>query len=311
MIWSISGSKSFRHCPRQWYYKNVLANAKAKDASRHHAYLLSKLQSISAWRGQVVDTIISNQVIPAVKARRRITAGEAKKCALKLFDDQLSFARRHPLREPNFSPTKNGSACVLLHCMEYSGDIPEEDIKRARQEIEAALDNFFELADLFALLSSAQQLIAQRAICFSHSEVTVRAVPDVLAFYGDKAPLIVDWKVHVFGVREAWLQLAVYAQALTRCKPHVDFPQSLARWAATDVRLVEAQLLTKTIRQYSLSDDELSRSEAYIAETTTQIVLAMAGRDRADLKASDFSVASSPDACQRCAFRGICWKEEE
>lgn len=117
MIWSISGSRTFKRCQRQWYYKNILANARAKDPLRHQAYLLGKLQSISSWRGQIVDTVISNFIIPSVKGPRRSTIVEAKRAALGLFDRQLAFARTHPLHNPGFSPTKNGFDCVLLHCV--------------------------------------------------------------------------------------------------------------------------------------------------------------------------------------------------
>jgi len=311
VIWSISDSRTFRRCQRQWYYKNVLESAKAKDVCRREAYLLSKLQSISGWRGQVVDSVISEQIVPAIRSGRKYTLGEAKKAALKSFDSQLEIARKHPLRDPGFRATKDGSKMVVLHCMEYAGGIPEDEIGQAREEIAAAFDNLVKMRDLFALLSSAKQLISQRSLTFKHSGATIRAVPDLIAFYKDAPPLIVDWKVHVFGVREAWLQLAVYAQALLKCKPHVDFPANLSHWVATDIRLIEAQLLTKVVRQYSLSSEELDRSEAYIAESVTQILLAMADRDQTVLTASDFPVTSSPDTCQRCGFRKVCWQEEE
>jgi hypothetical protein len=249
--------------------------------------------------------------VPALISRRQYTLGEAKKAALNMFDQQLEVARAHTLHSPEFSATKNGSKVVVLHCMEYKGEILQDEIDRARSEVADAFDNLVKMRDLFALLKSSQKLIAQRALTFTHSGVTVRAVPDLIAFYKNEAPLIVDWKVHVFGVREAWLQLAVYSQALLRCKPHVDFPTDLGRWVPTDVRLIEAQLLTKTIRQYSLSNNELDRSEAYIAESATQILLTIGDREKSSLEASDFRVTSTPDACQRCAFRRICWQEEE
>lgn len=257
-----------------------------------------------------MDSIISGQIVPAIRSGRRYTLGEAKKAALKSFDSQLEVARKHPLHDRAFSPGNNSSKIVVLHCMEYTGEIPENEVARARKEIAEAFDNLVKMRDLFAQLSSAKQLIPQRSLIFSHSGATIRAVPDLIAFYKDEPPLIVDWKVHVFGVREAWLQLAVYSQALLKCKPHVDFPKDLSRWVPTDVRLIEAQLLTKAVRQYSLSSEELDRSEAYMAESVTQILLAIANRDKAILTASDFPVTSSPDACQCCAFRRICWQEE-
>ena len=60
MIWSISESKTFKRCQRQWYFKNCVASALAKkDPIRREAYLLSKLQTISGWRGQIVDSVLS------------------------------------------------------------------------------------------------------------------------------------------------------------------------------------------------------------------------------------------------------------
>ena len=39
MFWSISESRTFRNCQRQWYYKNFLGNAVAKDHVQHTAVL--------------------------------------------------------------------------------------------------------------------------------------------------------------------------------------------------------------------------------------------------------------------------------
>lgn len=311
MIWSISESRTFRRCQRQWYYKNILASATAKDPTRRRAYLLGKLQSVSSWRGQTVDKIISDFIIPYIKSPQRRNVVEAKKAALDLFNRQLSFARTHPLHTPGFSPAKCGSDCVLLHCMEYTGNILDFEILKARQEVERALENLFEMDELLRKIESAQSLITQRALCFSHSGVTVRAVPDLIAFYDDQPPLIVDWKVHAFGFREAWLQLAVYGLALTLCKPHRDFPPSLRRWRVTDIGLAEAQLLTKQLRHYTLLPEELDRAEAYIAGSVTDILLTSDRSAKPELDSTDFRVANSPDACGRCQFRAICWEGVE
>ena len=311
MIWSVSESRTFKRCERQWYYKSVLGNAIAKDPIRHKVYLLGKLQSISAWRGQVVDTVISEVLVPTLKSRQPCTILNAKKAALQMFERQLAFARTHPLNSPNFSPTKCGSNFLLLHCMEYTGTIPDNEISEARDEIERAFDNLFAMGDLFVRLQKARTLIPQRALCFPHTGVTVRAVPDLIAFYDDAPPLIVDWKVHAFGHREAWLQLGIYSLALTRCNPHKDFPRSLANCQITDVFLNEVQLLTGRIREYRLSEEEAVRAENYIAESVTQIALSMNGVPKTELQAKDFPPAFSPDTCQRCSYRRICWEETD
>jgi hypothetical protein len=92
MRWSHSASRSFRKCQRQWYFKNVVANARAKEPLRRRAYLLSKLQSVSAWRGKIVDDVISKTIIPGINRRSPITLRDAKTRARQLYDTQLAYA---------------------------------------------------------------------------------------------------------------------------------------------------------------------------------------------------------------------------
>lgn len=91
MRWSYSASRSFRQCQRQWFFKNVVASARAKDPVRKRAYLLSKLQSVSAWRGRIVDDVISNFIIPQLNRGNLVTLGEAKKRARDLFDEAAEY----------------------------------------------------------------------------------------------------------------------------------------------------------------------------------------------------------------------------
>ncbi len=71
MYWSISESKTFRRCQRQWYFKNVLASHRANDRERRRAYLLGKLQSLSSWRGNIVNDVISSFIVPQLRAQDR------------------------------------------------------------------------------------------------------------------------------------------------------------------------------------------------------------------------------------------------
>jgi hypothetical protein len=310
MVWSISESRGFRQCQRRWYFKNFVANAVAKkDPVRREAYLLSKLQSISAWRGQIVDLVISDTLVPALNARRRVTLADLKQRAKYHFDTQLACARAHRLWEAGVSPSQLGDRFAAFYCVEYGGTINEEEVTRAWAEIECALENLCKMQELSAELKTARYIITQRALQFKHSDMTVRAVPDLIAFFDDAPPLIVDWKVHVFGLQEAWLQLSAYAVALVRCGPHNDFPSDLSRYRETDVRLAEAQLLTNQLRRFVIGEDEVMQVDSYIAESVVQMQLATEGRRGAELTADDFAVTSSPDLCQRCPFRKLCWKE--
>lgn len=306
-MWSFSAAKTFKKCQRQWYYKNCLANWKAKDTHRHKAYLLSKLQSISSWRGNIVDSVISEVIVPILKARQNPSLIAAQRKAKELFERQLEFARKHPLHQPGLLPSKAGSDFAVFHCMEYGGEIPQVEIETARAEIDQALANLFAMSEVWSELRAARYLISQRSLSFSHTGETVRAVPDLIAFYTNKPPLIIDWKVHFFGVYRAWMQLGVYALALVRGKPHKDFP-ALQRWEASDLRLWEVQLLTKHIRRYELNEMRVAEIDTFIAESISEMQLITGDAKKSSLNPIEFLTASSPETCQCCNYQSMCWE---
>lgn len=310
MIWSVSTAKIFERCQRQWFFKTCLANARAKDESRHRAYLLSKLRSISAWRGVLVDQVLSQEVIPALERNWPVSADRAIASAMARFDRQLAIARDHRLHDPAFKLRDLGDDFVAFHSLEYDGTITDEEVETAREEVRAALKAFFGMEELVIRLRSADRLITQRNLTFEHADINVRAVPDVIVFSEVGPPAIIDWKVHVFGWRDAWLQLAVYAAALTRCTPHKDFPVATDRLRETDIELLEVQLLTGTIRVHRLNDDHVARADAYIARSAESMLLSLGGTNgkTANLVPTDFPVARYASVCETCPYRGPCWE---
>jgi hypothetical protein len=309
MKWSYSASRTFKQCQRQWYFKNIVASGTAKrDQFRKQAYLLSKLQSVSAWRGKIVDDVISNLIVPRLNRKSKITLGEVKTRARELFDRQLAFARTHVATDLELQPSKHGDDFALFYTNHYGPAVTDDEIDRAWAEIEAALENLFGLGAIKDLLKSADYLIAQRSLSFSLMDgVTPAAVPDLIAFRNGEPPIIVDWKVHVFGQNDAWLQLGIYAIALSRCAPHSDFPAGLAI-DPLDVELYEAQLLTNIVRRHELDEDRLSDAEDYITASAYEIVCLTEGEKYAGLSIEDFTRATYGESCQRCAFRAICWE---
>lgn len=309
-MWSFSNSRIFKKCQRQWFYKTILANAIAKDPIRHEAYLLSKLQTIYAWRGSIVDQVISTMIVPAIEGRRSLNYSKLIREARVAFDQQLKFAIANRMREPGFKLKDAGDTFAALHEVEYGTGITQESIEKAWQDVEQALTNFLHMEDLQRLLSSANHLVAQRALTFSYEGYSVKMVPDLIAFYNRKAPLIIDWKVHTFGTQDYRTQLACYALALTRCKPHADFPRTLKQFSTLDIELLEVQLLTKQQRFYNLNDNDLERLETFIVSSAIQMEL-LTGNDKKTLSPGDFQVANRPETCLSCSFRSLCWKESQ
>lgn len=269
--------------------------------------MLSKLQSVSGWRGSLVDHVISTELIRSLSRGQPTTKRQLLTRARARFDRQLSLALRHAIRDPALPPSDRNDL-VAFRAVEYGQPPVPEEIERAWEEIERALANLFALDGLRQRLHGASTLIAQRPLQFAFSGVNVRAVPDLIAFYPDTPPLIVDWKVHVFGSNDYRLQLALYAMALLRCKPHRDFPDGLHRWTPTDLRLVEAQLLTAVEREYALSADDCAQLEDYIAASASEMLHATSGLSNGELCAEDFAVTSQPSLCQRCSYQRLCWE---
>lgn len=300
----------FDRCQRQWFFKTQLANPKAMDEMRRRAYRLSKLQSISAWRGSVVDQVLSQHVMPALERGAPITSGRTVALAMTRFDRQLAIARAHRLHEPGLKPSALGDDFVALHDLEYGGRVNEEDIDRARNEVRLSIEAFFSMEDLLSRLHAADRLVTQRSLTFTHADVTVRAVPDVVAFKSGSPPAIIDWKVHVFGWRDAWLQLAVYAAALTHSTPHKDFPMDPRQYRETDIELLEVQLLKHTIRRHSLTDEHFADADARIAENAERMLLALDGMNgrASTLPPTDFPAARYASVCQSCPYRSMCWE---
>lgn len=307
MQWSYSLSRSFRQCQRQWFFKKMAASARAKDPFRKRAYLLSKLQSISAWRGRIVDEVISNTLIPNINRGICPTLQDAKHRARDLFDRQLAYARQHPITDLGLQVSKEGDKFAVFHVMEYEGEIPEHEIEQAWYEVETALVNLFSLEHIKYILESSDYIVSQRALHLRlMDDVTLLAFPDAIVFRGDDPPAIIDWKVHTFGTNDAWLQLAIYAIALSRCNPHRDFPNGFET-QPQEIDLYEVQLLTNIVRKHSLEEEQIIEAEEYMLSSAYEIACLTEGKKYTDLSIEDFRVAAYPETCQRCAFRTICW----
>jgi hypothetical protein len=198
---------------------------------------------------------------------------------------------------------------AAFYSIEYGKGVSDEDVSQAWLDVETAIGNLFEMGRVRSTLKSAGYLVAQRPLQFHLAGVTVVAVPDVIAFDRNMPPSIVDWKVHAFGTRDARIQLALYAMALVRCRPHRDFPSAYSGLSPCDIHVLEAQLLAPAEREYQLEEPDFDDLEDYIAASAAEMVSATDGPVTRQLRAEDFAATTFPDLCQRCVFRKICWEE--
>lgn len=253
--------------------------------------------------------MISKTLIPKLNRGVRFTLKEARDCARSLFDRQLAYGRQHPIADLGLQVSKEGDDFTVFHAMEYQGELPEHEVERAWCEVETALANLFSMDDIKCLLKSADYIVPQRALQFRlMDDVTMLAYPDAIAFYGDAPPAIIDWKVHAFGTNDAWLQLAIYAIALSRCNPHKDFPSDFET-QPQELALYEVQLLTNVVRKHSLEEEQIVEAEEYMFSSAYEITCLTEGKRYADLNIEDFQTAFRAETCQRCPFRAVCWEK--
>ena len=298
MRWSFSAHSSFRRCPRQWFYRQLFANARAKAPARIEAYRLSKLEGLQAWRGKIVDSVISDAIIPSIVRKRPYGLEEAKRKADELFSCQ----RAERL-------ARNGNTTFFE--VEYGLPLTEELFEVARSDIHAALENFYEAEPVWRLFQEARSLVAQRPLAFAHDAANVRVVPDLITFQNGGSPAVLDWKVNRYPLRDYWLQLVTGAIAVTRCTPHRDWPNGVSGHSPEDVQLLEVQLLAGDVRIHNLSETDVQEAEDFISVSASEMELACGGSKPKDLKPEDFPAAADPRTCQTCALRKVCWGSGE
>lgn len=306
MSWSFSQYITFKECPRKWYFAYKMARTSAtKEPIRKESFYLKQLKTIDAWRGILVDKIISEKVIPSVRAGSPISLGESLVEARKCFDDQLSFAKERKWRESGVTKSGEDDYAVLWE-LETGQDI-SEPLEKAWFEIETALTNFYQMTELWDLFESATYLKPQEQIGFRQYGIYVTCKPDLLILYKDADPILVDWKVHRYGIKDYRQQLALYALALTQSTLPKKYPMELAGVLATDVRLREVQLLTKHIYPYDLVESEINEIKSVIGTSSRKMELTIADEED-DFTYLDVPTTQFAEKCQRCPFQPICWE---
>jgi hypothetical protein len=264
------------------------------------------LKSVHSWRGNLVDEVISKEIVPLLERGGSPSSKLMINRARALFDEQADFALNHRIREPGFCKADDSFAAFFA--LEYGLSVSETDLRKAWEEVEQALLNLLRMRELLNDLRRARRLVPQRTLNFSVFDARVEARPDLFAIYLQQPPLIVDWKVHTFGTTDYRLQLATYALALERAKPHKDYAEYWDSWSANQMRVLEVQLLTDRVREYRLSEADIDELEDTIVESYARMQLALGdgiigAHDPFALPPTNYATT-----CETCNFRKPCWE---
>lgn len=311
MIWSISGYKQFNKCPRQWYYRNIVADARVKkDAYRREMTILSKLQTLDAWRGALVDDVISRLLVSAINRKYPIDKGYYLKEASKLFENQFEYGifQKYRQSDSKLSGDENFAAFIKS---DNGVEILNEEIEKAKNDIELALSNLLDDHDFITYLQSASHLVSQRTLTYPYDRFNVRAIPDLIAFFDNSPPHIFDWKVHTYGTNSYDEQLISYAAALYKVahsKPHVDFPLNIKDYQIYDYKLSEYQLLHKDRikRDYEVTYERLEELGTKMSGSIMEMYMSGCHKKYSDLSPENFETTSFIENCINCPFKNNC-----
>jgi hypothetical protein len=306
MMISYSEARQFRNqCQRKWYFKNVLASWNSKDPMRREAFVLSKLQSLSAWRGSVVDKIVSTAVIDQLRRHDPPSIDRVIDAARRVFVDQRDFALAHRVREVGIRISSHGDAFAAWHDVEYGSPPDADSLDRAWADIELALRNALGSTGLIADLRRGK-IVAQARLHRDFGFFKVSANPDAIVFQPERTLRIIDWKVHAFGLRAAKQQLAVYAGVLHRGESLAFFPFDPRSVPLDRIVLTEVQLLNNEVHDYTVTDDEIDDAFDELFDTAEQIRCARGDDDGDYQHVGGFAATPWVEQCERCSFNKIC-----
>lgn len=306
MKWSVSTTKLFQTCPRKYYYQQILADKNSDDPRAKEAYALKRLQNLYAWRGSLVDGVISRFIVPSINHREQIKADEIIAYARDLTRKELDCVRESIVN--GSIGQSNGNGNLGFFELEYGHDVNLDLINTLENDVVKSLQNLFNSSLFSEIKDSQSYLIAQRTLKFPFNNLTISCTPDLIVFSKNDPPKVVDWKVESI-FREHWLQLGIYGFALSKVSPHKDFPSKWHDFIKNpkNIDLVEFQLLRNREQKYKINDDDLVDIEDYIHVTSSQITKLIGNSQPVDI--NQFPTAKSPETCLKCQYRKMCWRE--
>ena len=136
MVWSVSKGRVFNQCQRKWLYYEKVASATSNDPLRKEVYQLKQLQSVSAWRGSLVDTVIESTFIPKLRKNQVPERDEVFSFADNLIKKQLQFGRAEKHKEEGVTKSRSGSDYCAFYDIEYNNGLQENALQEAKQPLQ-------------------------------------------------------------------------------------------------------------------------------------------------------------------------------
>jgi len=294
--WSATRVRTFRECPRKYYYRYHLVPLARKPNPPPEALLADRVKDLvglEAWAGEVVHTVIE-AVLGRWRSGREISEEEVLALATRMLSRQFRDSQEYWIESPEAFPRRP----VLLD-VHYYGKAPVSRDRAAliKETVVVSLCSFLdsELAWRIRNGGTSRWLPIDRNASARLEDGLLLLVKPDFAFRDGDLLHIVDWKTGTPDPFWETVQVTGYAlyahqkwaQPLDRIAPQIihlfpEFHRSLVDYSEESIRDVLQFIRDSQAELESMADpDELPAAER-------------------------FEFTSEMQRCRWCQFRGVC-----
>lgn len=292
--WSVSRSRTFHECRRQFYY-NVYGiwNGWKDDAPERtrQIYVLSKLRTRWMWAGEVVHDAIRDFLL-ALRRKNPIDFAAWRNQTLDKMRRDWSSSKSKTYREPGKAKT-----CALFE-HEFDLNIPEEKWQDVAGIVEDCLAGF-EGSHAYRNISKTDPrdwISLEELIKFKVDDVQVLGKMDIAYRTRERRFRIIDWKTGKDIGEDIEFQMGAYSLAATHL------------WKASpeSIETFAINLRTREENSFPVTPEVLDKTRAKILEDAREMraLLSDASANRA--LEDDYPGTTDADTCRWCNYQRIC-----
>ena len=302
MIWSVSASRAFDRCQRQFYFSQVMAWHTTNDLLRRRAHFLKQIQQPTWWPGRIVHRAIERWALPEIKRGQWPDTDQVIFQARDLAQRQFLFSQTGAHR--TISKTDAGDQYCVLAPHYFEKAVESDMFDKALATIDEALRNLLNNQQMRHFLIGRQLYRWEYSLHFKMEGTTVRAVPDLLMLSDSGMGLdIVDWKVAT-AASSYHSQVAIYALAARETGWLADYAR--AGLTGYVVNLLEPKPAIALKDPYVVDEHILAATVDAIYESIERIRALTGDRKYSQLDIERFEYASSAGTCTLCNWRELC-----
>jgi hypothetical protein len=311
MNWTYSTSNVFRQCRRKFFFSEVLPAHCHSNALRRKAFELKNMQDLTMWAGSVVDSYLTQEIIPAISEGQSLDFEHFAEEAVKLAEAQFDFSRQGLYK--NQTKEAAGMVYAILDVHEIGQPYELADLDAAYTTIRQAISNIPQLR----MPNSQQMLLDFLQQAFSlRSDVTnrymhieeARVCPqiDLIAYVKGK-PVVIDWKVSLSSTSDYSRQLIIIGLAILRHRNLV--VTSKRPYEYSDIRLLEVNLIKDGgyVREHDFTQERANDILDDINLSSGDISQLIRNRLPKDIPITDFpGLENGGYLCDTCPFYMLC-----